>query len=81
MADDTSLYIIVDSPDNAPNTLNQDMAKVSSWADKWLVLFNSKMTESILLSRKINKPVYPPLIMKNEAVAIVESHKHKGITF
>ena len=29
-ADDTSLYIIVDSPDNASNTLNQDPAKISS---------------------------------------------------
>ena len=41
-ADDTSLYIIVDSPDNASNTLNQDLVKISSWADKWLVLFNPK---------------------------------------
>ena len=41
-ADDTSLYIIVDSSDNASNTLNQDLVKISSWADKWLVLFNPK---------------------------------------
>ena len=33
-ADDTSLYIILDSPDNAFSTLNQDMAKMSSWTDK-----------------------------------------------
>ena len=50
-ADDTSLYIIVDSPDNASNTLNQDLAKISSLADRWLVLFNPKKTESILFSR------------------------------
>ena len=29
-ADKTSLYIIVDSPYNASNTLNQDLAKISS---------------------------------------------------
>ena len=80
-ADDTSLYIIVDSPDNASNTLNQDLAKISSWADRWLVLFNSKKTESILFSHKVNKPVHPPLIMNNETLTNVESHKHLGITF
>ena len=80
-ADDTSLYIIVDSPDNASNTLNQDLAKISSWADRWLVLFNPKKTESILFSRKVNRPVHPPLIMNNETLTNVESHKHLGITF
>ena len=80
-ADDTSLYIIVDPPDNASNTLNQDQAKISSWADRWLVLFNPKKTESILFSRKCNKPVHPPLIMNNETLTNVESHKHLGITF
>ena len=79
-ADDTSLYIIVDSPDNASNTLNQDLAKISSWADRWLVLFNPKKIESILFSRKVNKPVHPPLIMNNETLTNVESHKHLGIT-
>ena len=75
-ADDTSLYIIVDSPDNASNTLNQDLTKISSWPDRQLVLFNPKKTESILLSCKVNKPVHPPLIMNNETLANVESHTH-----
>ena len=48
---DTGLYIIVDSQDNASNTLSQDLAKISSWADNWLVLVNPKKTESILLWR------------------------------
>ena len=74
-ADDTSLYVIVDSPDNASNTLNQDLAKISSWADRWLVLFNPKRTESIFFSRKVSKHVHPPTLTS------VESHKHLGITF
>ena len=40
IADDTSMYIIVDSLDNVSNTLNQDLATLAPWADKWLVLFN-----------------------------------------
>ena len=75
------MYIIFDSLDNTSNTLNQDLAKISPWADKWRALFNPKKTESILLSRKINKPVHPPLNMNNEAIATVENLKHSGITF
>ena len=41
-ADDTTLYIIVDTPAQAAFTLNQDLVKISSWADKWLVSFNPK---------------------------------------
>ena len=67
-ADDTSLYVIVDSLDNAPNTLNKDLAKMSLWADRWLVLFNPKKTEFILFLRKVNKPVDSSLIMNNETL-------------
>ena len=50
-ADDTSLYIIVDSPEEASDTLNQDLEKIPTWADKLLVSFNPKKTESIIISR------------------------------
>ena len=39
------------------------------------------MTEYILLSRKLNKPVYPPVIMNNQVITKVESHNHLGVTF
>ena len=39
-ADDTSLYIIVDSPEEASQTIDQDLVRISAWADKWLVSFN-----------------------------------------
>ena len=37
--------------------------------------------ESILLLRKVNKPVHPPLIMNYETVTNIESYKHLGVTF
>ena len=40
-ADDTSLYIIVDSPDGAAYHLNVDLNMISTWADAWLVAFNT----------------------------------------
>ena len=80
-ADDTSLYIIVDSPEEASQIINQDLVRISAWAEKWLVSFNPNKTEYILLSRKLNKPVHPPVIMNNQVITEVESHKHLGVTF
>ena len=58
-ADDTSLYIIVENPITAANILNNDLDKVTNWANKWLVIFNPNKTESLLISRKVTKPVHP----------------------
>ena len=45
-ADGTSLYIIVDNPLQAADILNSDLAKIHSWASKWLVSFNPSKPES-----------------------------------
>ena len=39
-ADDTDLYIIVDSPEEASQTINQDLVRISAWAEELLVSFN-----------------------------------------
>ena len=78
-ADDTSLYIIVDHPQRAADILQDDISKISDWANSWLVTFNPQKTESLLISRKTNKPHHPTLFMLNESIAEVDSHKHLGI--
>ena len=45
-ADDTSLYIIMDTPVNAAQKLNADLSKIHNWAIRWLVTFNPSMTVS-----------------------------------
>ena len=40
-----------------------------------------KKTESLLISRKINRPLHPPLYMQNQQITEVESHKHLGHYF
>ena len=35
-ADDTSLFIIVDNPVTAADSLNTDLNKISQWAATWL---------------------------------------------
>jgi hypothetical protein len=41
LADDTSLYLIVDNPNNTAFLLNQDLNQLQRWSEKWLVKFKS----------------------------------------
>ena len=68
-ADDTSLYIIVENPITSAVCLNSDLSKISIWANNWLVDFYPIKTESMLISRKLNKPVHPPLFMQEVQIA------------
>ena len=43
-ADNTSLYIIVDLPDEAAIIINTDLKTISDWANSWLVAFNASKT-------------------------------------
>ena len=78
-ADDTSLYIIVDDPASAAESINSDLHKIHSWSNQWLVKFNAQKTETMTVSKKINKPVHPPLIMNNVQINSVKDHKHLGL--
>lgn len=80
-ADDTSLYIIVDNPADASQLLNSDMEIIHQWAKQWLVKFNPAKSESLLFSRKINKPYHPPVVMDNQNITEVKTHTHLGLVF
>ena len=43
-ADDTSIYMIVDLPEQAAMVLNADLQTISHWANDWLVLLNANKT-------------------------------------
>ena len=47
---------------------------------KWLVKFNPDKTESMIVSRKSNRPLHPPLMMDNKSINMVSEHKHLGLT-
>ncbi len=75
-ADDTSLFMIVNSPDRTAAVLQSDIDTISRWADQWLVHFNPSKSDSMLISRKINKPHHPPLSMVGVDIPIVNIDKH-----
>ena len=76
---DTSLYLIVDNPAAAARCINSDLERMHQWAELWLVKFNAKKSEAILISRKTNRLIHPRLLMNNEPINEVSYHKHLGI--
>jgi hypothetical protein len=70
-ADDTSLHIIVHYLAYAAETLQSDIDKMSAWAEKWLVTFSPSKSESMVISRKINKPFHPSLLIHNQQITTV----------
>ena len=80
-ADDTSLYIIVERPDQAARLLNADLQTISNWAVDWLVEFNAKKTMAMTISRKRNPVPQPPLFLNNTLIQETSTHKHLGLTF
>ena len=78
LADDTSLYIIVDNLDHAAQVSNADLEKNTRWEETWLVKFNPGKTESLLISRTTSGSTHPPVFMLNQEIN-VDKHKHLGI--
>ena len=71
----------VDIPQQAVNSLNEDLAKIHLWASRWFVSLIPSKSESMAISRKQNKPLHPPLNMANLNINKVTSHKHLGLNF
>ena len=80
-ADDTSLYVIVQSPQVATSNLLTDIVKISDWADTWLVNFNPSKSETLLFLRKLNRNTHDPLYMRTQPIKEVNIHKHLGLNF
>jgi hypothetical protein len=60
-----SLYLVVDDPIETAETINGDLDKIHIWSEKWLVKFNPQKTETMILSKKNNKP--NPALIDNQS--------------
>ena len=73
------IYLIVDDPNETADPLNNDLTKIHNWATKWLVIFNAQKTETMTISRKVDKPYHPSLYMDSNDISTVSEHKHLGL--
>ena len=76
------MFSVVSDPSNTSQKLNNDLHKVSLWAYKWKMSFNSdpsKQAQEVIFSWKINKVHHPPLLFNNSTIQQISSQKHLGI--
>ena len=81
-ADDTSMFLVALDLINTSQKLNNDLDKVSLWANKWKMSFNpdpSKQAHEVIFSRKINKVYHLIVLFNNSTFQQISSQKHLGI--
>ena len=78
-ADDTTIFVDVDDPVVAADTLNNDLQKMSDWANQWLVTFSPPKTQSMIISYKKDAH-HPAVFLNGTQIEEVSSHKHLGVT-
>ena len=59
------------------------MQKISEWAYKWKMLFNSDLNKQaqVIFSRKLNKSFHPKIYFNNAPVFCANWQKHLGMYF
>ena len=77
-ADDCSLLASGVDPTETACKLNRDLLKISDWADKWKVTFNSLKSKDIIFTNKMLNNS-PPLIFKNNFIERVNTHRQLGV--
>lgn len=78
-ADDTSMSYTSDSTEAIENTLNRDLSRINSWANNWLVKFNSSKTKVMFISNSLSSDDVHILFQDIIVDPCIE-HKHLGIT-
>ena len=64
-ADDTSLFSVVENMTKSANELNNDLAKIITWAFQWKMNFNpdpTKQAQDVIFSQKLQNKHHPRLI-------------------
>ena len=81
-ADGTSSFSTVKDITTSTVRLNNDLTKISEWAEQWKMNFNpdpSKQAQELLFSRKTSSKPYPSLNFNDNPVHQVQLQKHLGL--
>ena len=77
-ADDCSLIVSGNTPENTIEILKRDLDKKSKWASKWKITFSASKTRDIQFSKKVLEGVQP-LQFNNQIIPRVSSLIHLGL--
>ena len=62
-ADDTILMKILSDPIVDFQTINSDLDTLNYWAKQWAVSFSPTKSENMVITKKVNHPIYDPVLM------------------
>ena len=80
-ADDTCLFMDVTDRERAVQLMNDDLERISKWADQWLVSFSNSKTKSLILSNKTDSNQNPRLTFNNSLIEETNCHSYLGLIF
>jgi hypothetical protein len=61
--------------------VNNDLIKLSQWANKWLVTYNAAKTVSLHVMNRLGVVAHPGLYLNNTRIEEVNTHCHLGVDF
>ena len=76
-ANDTSLSLALENPDLRADILNRDLERISDWADRWKVKFNTGKTDVVNFYR--GQHTSHQLLFGNTNLEETTHHKHLGL--
>ena len=77
-ADDTSLSYSSQDLIYIENVAKSDLRKLEIWSKEWLMSFNPKKTEALIISNR-QLPFIPSFTFDNTPIQITKQHKHLGV--
>ncbi|CAF1462159.1 unnamed protein product [Didymodactylos carnosus] len=80
-ADDVSLHREGSDIQRDFMIMNEDLAKVEDWSNKWKLDFNIKKCVSMFFTRSNTVTTLPTLKIKYQLIENVTEHKHLGLLF
>ena len=81
-ADDKSIFHVVKDLNTSAEILNHDLTRISEWAYRWKMSFNtdpSKQAQEVLFCNKVTKTNHPNIIFNSNMVQKNANQKHLGL--
>ena len=60
--------------------INDDLLKLSIYGTQWLITFNARKTEYIIVFKRKTSAMHPDLLLNYTKLTEVNNHKHLGLT-
>ena len=82
VADDISLFTIINDSNATAKQLCEDLDKITEWAFQWKISFHPdrcKQAQEFIFTRNVRKVLHPPILFNNKPVQQVSSQNHLGL--